>query len=104
DPAGTPNVSYMYDRRGRQKQVARNGATATTVNLTFNDADQPTGESYPSATGGTLAGISVTPGYDSSLRRGSLALTLTVPSPTRTLNWSYGYNFASLLQTVSDGA
>src|SRR5439155_3144353 len=68
EPApGTPGTTILYDRRGRQATVTRNAVPATTVNLSFNDANQPTGESYPSDTGGTLAGLTLTVGYDGYL-------------------------------------
>jgi len=89
---GTPNVVLTYDRRIRQKTVARNSITTT---LSYNDANQLTEESY---VGGTLNGLAVTPGYDVHLRRDTLSLN-TSPA----LNFSYVYDTVSRLQTVADG-
>jgi RHS repeat-associated protein len=90
----TPGVTYTYDRRGRQKTVVCNGITTT---LTFNDANQQLTESY---TGGTLGGLTVSSGYDTLLRCTSLSLN-TTPSA---LSYTYAYDTASRLSTVSDGA
>lgn len=51
DPVGTPLVNYTYDRWGRLATTSQGGGTAT---LTYNDANQFTGESYA---GGTLGGF-----------------------------------------------
>jgi len=53
DPASTPETRYAYDRRGRQRQVIRNGIT---TEWTYNDANQPLTETH---TGGTLGGLSM---------------------------------------------
>ncbi len=93
DPQNTPALTYGYDRRGRQTSVTQGSATTT---LSFNDANQLLSESY---TSGTLAGLTVSSGYDSYLRRGSLSVNT---QPTA-VNITYGYDAASRLQTVSDG-
>src|SRR6266540_3993141 len=84
DPAATANLTYAYDRRGRQKTVTRGSATAT---LTFNDANQLLTENY--------GGFTVTSAYGSFLPRTSL----TVGSIFRT----FGYDYASRLTNVTDG-
>ncbi len=91
DPVSTPGASYTYDRMGRQQTVSR-GATTTT--LALNWLGTPIAESY---SGGTLAGLSVTNGYDTYLRRTKLYASPAAFSVT------YGYDSASRLQTVSDG-
>jgi hypothetical protein len=63
----TPDVSYGYDRRGRQKTIGRAGAETAT--LTYNDANECLTEAY---SGGTLDGLSVTNAYDTYLRRTNL--------------------------------
>ncbi len=94
DPLNTSGAGYTYDRRGRAKTITQ-GATTTT--LAFNDVNEPLTEAY---TGGTLAGLTVTRGYDNYLRRNSLSLN----SQPSTINISYGYDALSgRLQTVSDG-
>ncbi len=89
----TPNVTYTYDREGRQSTITRSGMTDT---LTYNLANQLLVESY---SGGLLNGLSVTSGYDTDLRRTSLSLN----SQPSSLNYTYSYDNASRLQTVSDG-
>jgi RHS repeat-associated protein len=89
----TPGVSYTYDRRGRPATVTQNGIQNT---LSYNDANLLLSEAY---SGGLLANLSVTSGYDQYLRRTSLTLN----SQPSTLNSvSYGYDNASRLQTVTD--
>ena len=90
----TPNVSYTYDRLGRQKTATWNGITDT---ITYNLAGQLLSETF---TGGSLAGLSITNGYDQFLRRTNLtALGAGVLNRT-----DYGYDAASRLQSVSDGS
>ena len=90
----TPSLTNIYDRRGRLSSAARNGTTTT---LTYNNTDQVLIETN---SGGTLAGLALTNGYDAYLRRTSLHLN----SQPSALNLSYGYDAASRLSTVSDGA
>jgi RHS repeat-associated protein len=89
----TPGITYTYDRLGRQATIVQNGMTAT---FAYNTANEPLSESY---SGGTLAGLAVTNGYDQYLRRSSLALRYQ-QSALQTIN--YGYDAASRLQTVTD--
>ncbi|MBI2927419.1 MAG: RHS repeat-associated core domain-containing protein [Verrucomicrobia bacterium] len=89
----TPGVTSTYDRRGRQKTVVCNGITTT---LTYNDANQQLTESYA---GGTLGGLTVTSGYDTLLRRTTLALNTTPSS----LSYTYAYDTASRLTNVTEG-
>jgi len=92
--SGAPDITFFYDRRGRQSTITCNGITTS---LTYNNANQLLSESY---SGGTLNGLTVTSGYDSLLRRNSLSLN-TQPS---TINHSFGYNSQSgRLESVSDG-
>jgi RHS repeat-associated protein len=103
DPAGsltnvsysdaTPVVSYAYDRLGRQSTVAWSNITET---LTYNLANELLGEAY---SGGALNGLSVTNGYDSYLRRATLAAR---SGSTALAAANYGYDNASRLSTVSD--
>src|SRR6266511_4568916 len=90
DPAATANLTYAYDRRGRQKTVTQGSATTS---LTYNDANQLLTEGY---SGGTLSGFTLTSGYDAILRRTTLT---TAPGILR----SYSYDYASRLTNVSDG-
>jgi RHS repeat-associated protein len=89
----TPGLSYTCDRRGRPATVTQNSIQDT---LTYNDANLLLSEAY---SGGLLANLSVTSGFDQYLRRTSLTLN----SQLSTLNSvSYGYDNASRLQTVTD--
>jgi len=54
----TANISYSYDRRGRQITITQGSATTTRV---YDDAGNVLSESY---SGGSLSGLSVTNGYD----------------------------------------
>lgn len=62
----TPAVSYDHDRRGRQTTVTQ-GSISTS--RSFDDAGNLLAESY---SGGPLAGLSLTNGYDEYLRRTNL--------------------------------
>ena len=91
----TADVTYGYDRRGRQNSITQAGGTATT--LIHDDAGNLLSESYA---GGPLNGLTVTNHYDSLLRRatnglwnGSIWLTQS----------RYTYDNASRLTNVSDG-
>jgi YD repeat-containing protein len=88
----TPDVTYGYDRRGRQNSVAANGITTT---LTYNDASQLLGEAY---SGGILNGLAVTNGYDRFLRRTNLALKTQPSTATQ-----FGYDNAGRVQSVTNG-
>jgi len=91
----TPAIAYTYDRRGRQTQVVVGGAATTA--FTYNNANHVLSESY---TGGDLAGLAVTNGYDQYLRRTALA---ALSGTTPLLQNAFAYDPASRLQTVSAG-
>jgi YD repeat-containing protein len=93
---GTPGLTYAYDRRGRPATITQ-GSGATTT-LAYNDPSQLLSESYGGAS--PLAGLTITNAYDQYLRRYNLSLN----SQPSALSFSYGYDAASRLQTVSDGA
>jgi YD repeat-containing protein len=94
DPAATPNLSYTYDRRGRQRTVVQ-GAMTTTRH--YNDANLLTGEAY---SGGTLNALALTNTYDAYLRRTFLA---ALNGGTTLSSGTYGYDNAGRLSTVTDG-
>jgi YD repeat-containing protein len=91
---GTPNVTNTFDRLGRLHTASW---TNTTDTLSYNLANQLTGESF---SGGILAGLAVTNMYDQSLRRTNLA---SLNGSTTLAVAVYGYDNASRLSTVSDG-
>ena len=92
----TPTTTYTYDRQGRLSTVTRGAGTET---LTYNDAGEVLSEAYA---GGSLDGLSVTHGYDTLLRRQSLALQpASGPPPVAT---SYTYDAASRFQTITSGS
>jgi hypothetical protein len=95
DPQSTPGVSYAYDRLGRVTQLSTINYQLTS---TYNLASALLKEEF---TGGTLAGLSVTNGFDTLLRRTNLALLN--PSSVLLASAVYSYDPASHLQTVSDG-
>jgi YD repeat-containing protein len=95
DPQNTPSITYTYDRQGRQATVLRNAITTT---LSYGTGGQLLSESY---SGGVLSGLSVTSGYDPYLRRTSLA---GLNGGTTLFQDSFGYDAASRLKTVTDGA
>jgi RHS repeat-associated protein len=91
---GSPGVSYTHDRLGRLSTVTQG---STTVTRAYNDAGQLLSETY---SGGPLDGLSVNNGYDSLLRRTTLALNSQLSTPNSA---AYTYDPASRLHTVSDG-
>jgi YD repeat-containing protein len=91
----TPDVTYTLDRRGRRTSVAWG---TNTVNLSYNAAGQLTNENWSA---GILRDISVISGYDSVLRRTSLAVESAVSGLVSSV--SYTYDSASRLSTVSSG-
>ncbi|PWU08174.1 MAG: hypothetical protein C5B50_30145, partial [Verrucomicrobia bacterium] len=91
---GSPSIQYGFDRRGRLNAVT-NGANITA--LAFGDANQLLSESI---SGGLLAGISITNGYDPLLRRTNLAV---LQSNNPIIQQSFSLDGASRLATVSDG-
>ena len=99
DSSLTPDLAYGYDRHGCQTTVSSVGAGGTwTVTRTFDLQHNPLTEIY----GGThpLAGRTITLTYDSLLRRSTFALD----SSPAALSYLYGYDGASHLTSVSDGA
>ena len=90
----TPDVTYTFDRLGRQKTIVQGSSTTM---FTYNDASQLLTESY---SGGTLNGLSVTNGYDQYLRRTNLT---ALNGSTVLARSTYGYDSASRLKTVADG-
>ena len=90
----TTDVSYAYDRRGRQKTIVQGSATTA---LTYNDANEVLTETY---TGGTLNGLSVTNAYDTYLRRTNLTARNGATLLTSATNT---YDAVSRLATISDG-
>ncbi len=91
---GTPGITAIYDRSGRQKSVAHNAITNT---FTFTSSRQVATESY---SGGFLAGITVSNAYDSLHRRSTNAVLLNGVIQAMT---AYSYDDLSRLATVSDG-
>jgi RHS repeat-associated protein len=89
---GTPGITNGFDRLGRQIAVS-NGDTVCA--FAYDDASELLSESY---SGGLLAGLSVTNGYDPLLRRTAVALA----SQPSTLV-QFGFDAASRLKTVSSG-
>jgi RHS repeat-associated protein len=99
DPAGTPSVSYTYNRLGRRTEVSqqKTGIGTLTTALSYDDANEPLGESF---TGYLLNNVSVTSGYDNSLHRTSLSL-LYQQSTLQTINYSYDSLTGRLLSVVN---
>ena len=87
DDGVTPSVTTVYDRLGRPNQI---GGTSSTESLTYNLANQIITD--------TQNGLSVTNGYDSDLRRTTLA---ALQSNNPLIQQSFGFDAASRLQTVS---
>ena len=73
-PVGTPNVTFSYDRGGRQSGVTDAAGTRT---RTFNTVGATLNEQF---TAGMLNGIQVTNSYDGLLRRQSLGATMNATS------------------------
>jgi RHS repeat-associated protein len=89
----TPATTYSYDRRGRMATATRDGMTTT---YTYNEADQPVGESH---SGGALSGLSIARTYDSSLRLSTLD---AVRSGSSVQLVGYTYDTAGRLDQVRD--
>jgi YD repeat-containing protein len=83
-----------YDRRGRTATVVRNSITKT---FAYNDASQLLSETN---SGGTLSSWWTTNTYDSLMRR--TAFEANTSSVVKA-SFTYGYDNASRLQTVTDG-
>ena len=97
DKVYTPNVAFGYDRRGRQTSVTERGGTTTLRQ--YDDAGNLLREDYQSD---PLSRPSVLYAYDQYLRRTNMAL-FDPGKPATIAVWSYAYDSASRLQTVSDG-
>lgn len=98
DPAGTPGLTFSYDRLGRQRTVSDAMGTRTLAYA----RGQAAGESLASAAMPELDGLSVTTGYDALARRESLNA-----SRGATLLASAGYAYepaSSRLETITAGA
>jgi RHS repeat-associated protein len=94
DPQTTPSVTNTYDRRGRTATVGRNSITTT---FAYNFASQML---FQTNSGGTLNSWSVANTYDPLLRRTNLQVKA---GSTVNASYTYGYDNASRLQTVTDG-
>lgn len=97
---GTPDVEFAYDRRGRLKRATEttpgNAAATRVTTLSYNDANQPTGESV-TVGGAGQPGVSVA--YDEWLRRQQFDVT----GAGQAVTTGYGYDTASRLETVTMG-
>ncbi|MCW5551781.1 MAG: RHS repeat-associated core domain-containing protein [Verrucomicrobiae bacterium] len=91
----TPDVTYTYDRRGRQITIAQSGGTTTARK--FDAAGNLLSEAY---SGGPLNGLTVTNRYDALLRRATNGLW---NGSTWLAQTRYGYDDASRLRTVAGG-
>jgi len=91
----TPDVSFTYDRGGRQSAITDLAGTRT---RTFNAGG---GLQTEQVAGGLLDAVQVTVGYDSFLRRNSLQASY---SANVLVNQTYGYDTSSRLQTVTSGS
>ena len=89
----TPDVTFTFDRMGRQATVVQNGITTT---FAYNLAGEQISEIY---SGGSLGGLSVTNGFDHLLRRTNLVAR---NSTTALLQHAFAYDGASRLQKVTD--
>lgn len=91
----TPDVTYGYDRRGRQKTVNVGGSLNTT--RVYSDAGLLLGEAYAS---GPLSGLRITNQFDELLRRTNFVL---FNGSTALNSNAYAYGVASRLESVSSG-
>lgn len=91
---GTAGLTNLYDQVGR---LATNLCNGTTNTLAYDLANDRLCESN---WGGVLGGYSVTNGFDSLLRRTTLAV---LSNSIMVANTTLGYNAASRLLGVSDG-
>ncbi len=89
----TPDVTYTYDRRGRQATIAAGGLTTT---LAYNNASHLLSETYA---GGALNGLAVTNAYDAYLRRSAVALKTQPATLTQ-----FGYDLAGRLLGATNGS
>ncbi len=89
----TPGVTNTYDRLGHLTQQS---TLNYQLNSTYNLANELLTESW---SGGTLAGLAITNGYDAYLRRINLSI---LNSPSSILaSTAYGYDPASRLSSVT---
>jgi RHS repeat-associated protein len=91
----TPGITCVYDRLGR---LATNLCNGITTILAYNTAGELLSQSF---SGGLLAGLSVTNGYDPYLRRTNLA---SLNASTLLTLHTFSYDAASRLQTVTDNS
>jgi len=91
----TPDITYSYDRQGRQVQVVQGGST---TRRWLDVAGNRLGESY---TGGPLAGLRLTNQYDHFMRRTNLAVLNSQGAVLAST--AYGYDEASRLSRVNSG-
>lgn len=90
----TPDVSFSYDRGGRQTNITDAAGSHT---RTFNVAGELQTEQIA---GGILDGVGLTLGYDGFLRRNTLQTSHGANTLT---SQTYGYDPYSRLQTVTRG-
>ena len=90
----TADLTYTYDRQGRQSTIVQGSVTTT---KTYTDSGRLHTESY---SGGPLNGITITNSYDTLLRRETLA---AIKPSSFDLETSFSYDDASRLSAVSDG-
>ncbi|MDR4507767.1 MAG: hypothetical protein MRJ65_05940 [Candidatus Brocadiaceae bacterium] len=91
----TPDLNYIYNRRGRNIGVV---SSLETVQLHYNKPGQLLKESH---IGGPLAGVTVSNTYDSLFRRSALGL---LNGSTSLASNSFTYDAASRLETVTSGS
>jgi YD repeat-containing protein len=91
----TPALAFTYDRGGRQSDITDAAGART---RTYSVEDDLLTETIAS---GILAGVNVTVGLDSQLRRSSVQST---HNTTTLSSQTYGYDTSSRLQTISSGS
>lgn len=91
----TPDVTFQYDRGGRQSSVTDAAGTHTRA---FNARSELQTEQIA---GGILDQVQVSAGYDSFLRRQSLQVT---SGATVIAGQTYAYDSALRLETITSGA
>jgi YD repeat-containing protein len=93
DPAGTPQITYNYNRLGQRSSVVRAG---TTTSFTYNFAGRTTVETH---SGGILGGLNTIWIYDNRLRPHQMRVR---QSTTVLGGHNYGYDGASRLLNVTN--
>jgi RHS repeat-associated protein len=91
----TPDVTFEYDRGGRQKTITDAAGTHTRTFTAWGEL------LTDSVSGGLLNGVKVEAGYDGLLRRASLQVNVGAGVLG---GQTYGYDAASRLETVTSGA